>query len=136
MAGTSKIKIAISLVLVSLFAILVFAEAAGVRVHHADSIELVRAFPGDNGEANTNLPESGGACKYDETLIEHVLHDSGSSACSSPLQPALTTLIAVLSYDADVPGVTCSPLYYCSTVPFSPPVRCDHPDRAPPVSAY
>ncbi|TAL31545.1 MAG: hypothetical protein EPN93_17270 [Spirochaetes bacterium] len=137
MASPSKIRNAIPLVLISMFAMLVVAEAAGVRVHHADSVEMVRALPGNSGAEGESSPSGRDGCRNDETIIEHVIHDAAFSVqVKAPDQPRATSYAEAPLRFSVAMWTQHNQLFTVNFTLSHKFIGRDHHDRAPPVSTY
>ncbi len=65
----------ISAIMVSVFAILIIIEIAGIQIHHDESIGLVGVFSLHSSNEKAGRSPSEIPCQKDETPIEHVIHN-------------------------------------------------------------
>lgn len=124
----------ISSALSAVFAFLIMGEISGFRIHHAASVEIIRAnqeeaIPGhDSGDRHS-------PCQNDEAPTEHVIHHSAGILDGNAFDGFFITVI-LPSWNAisPVPPIIATPYavtyqVLTSLLPFE---TCS--DRAPPIN--
>jgi len=126
----------VSAVMITVFAMLIVAEIAGVSVCHAASVELFHVFPGASHEPKEGKSNSKVPCRNDETPIEHVIHNSASSVPSKSrlFSYSIPAILASAGLSVFSPPVIETPLVIGNQALSSFLSAYTHPNRPPPVS--
>jgi len=122
--------------MITVFAMLIVAEIAGVSVCHAASVGLFRVFPGASHEPQDGKSDSKAPCRNDETPIEHVIHNSASGvpSKSSLFSYSIPAIVASVALSVFSPSLIETPLVIGNQALSSFLSAYTHPNRPPPVS--